>query len=277
MGTASSSKCYCGEDFKQEEPLKGSLIEGAKSKQGLFTQFRQGQGNSSRNITGKIWDHESGSCLKSKGEPGMHGEKVGIILDSGSMVSLVQQSYFDQNIKPKLSPARGQEANLHNLFDLKGANGGDIPITKYFEMDVAFLGLKVPKFGFLVVKDPSDLVQTKKKTKLPGIIGWNLIKLAYQEFIKKYPVEVFNSFQCPQNVDPLLFSQLCVYFYTDIWPAVVNEIIKGDCVYTESIATNLDGDVFRRPAIYHLDVVPGWHMHLCCQCQWNVGPNRNGV
>ena len=159
------------------------------------------------------------------------------------MVSLVQQSNFDQNIKPKLGPDRGTEANLHNLFDLKEANGGDIPITKYFKMDVVFLGLRVPKVWFLVVKDPSDLFQTKKKTKLPGIIDWNLIKLAYQEFIIKYPVELFNSFQCPQNVDPLLFSQLCVYFYTYIRPAVVNEIIEGDCVYTESIATNLDGEV----------------------------------
>ena len=114
----------------------------------------------------------------------MYGERLASLLDSESVVSLVRQSYFDQYIKSKLEPARGPEANLHNLFDLKGANGGDIPITKYFEMDVIFLGLRVPKVGFLIVKDPSDLLQTKKKTKLPGIIGWNLIKLAYQEFIK---------------------------------------------------------------------------------------------
>ena len=141
------------------------------------------------------------------------GKRLASLLDSGSMVSLVQQCYFDQNIKPKLGPTRGPEANLHNLFDLKGANGGDIPITKYFEMDVTLLGLRVPKVGFLVVKDPSNLLQTNKKTKLPGIIGWNLIKLSYQEFIKKYPVEAFNSFQCPENVYPLLFSQLCLFLY----------------------------------------------------------------
>ena len=32
METAGSRKCYCGECFKQEAPLKGSLIEDAKSK-----------------------------------------------------------------------------------------------------------------------------------------------------------------------------------------------------------------------------------------------------
>ena len=87
------------------------------------------------------------------------------------------------------------------------------------------------------------MLKTKKKTKLPGTIGWNLIKLVYQDFVKKYQIEEFTSFQCPQNVDPLLFSQLCVYYYTEISPVVVNEVIESDCVYTESIATNLDGEV----------------------------------
>ena len=33
-----------------------------------------------------------------------------------------------------------------------------------------------------------------------------------------------------------------MYYYTDVRPAVVNEVIEGDCVCTESIATNLDGE-----------------------------------
>ena len=64
-----------------------------------------------------------------------------------------------------------------------------------------------------------------------------------QEFTKKYPTEVFNNFQWPQNVDPLLFSQLCVYYYTDIRLALVSDDKEGDCVYIESIITNIDGEV----------------------------------
>ena len=108
------------------------------------------------------------------------------LIDSGSMVSLVQQSYSDRNIKQNLGPARGLEATSHNLFDLKGANGGDILIMWYFKMDIAFLGLRVPKVWFSIVKDPSDLLENKK-TKLPGIMRGNLVKLAYQEFKKKHP------------------------------------------------------------------------------------------
>ena len=125
------------------------------------------------------------------------GRKMASLLGSGSMVSLVQQSYCDRSIKPKLEPVREPEATSHNLFDFKGVNGGEIPITGYFKMDISFLGLKVSRVGFLVVKDPSGLLETNKKAKLPGIIRCNLIRLACQEFIKKHPMEVFNSFQCP--------------------------------------------------------------------------------
>ena len=152
MRTAGSRKCYCKEGFKQEATWKGSLIEGVRSKDSLLNS--------------------------DKGEA-IQAEALQVKYEI-----MRQQSYLDQNIKLKLGPARGPEANLHNLFDLKRAN--DIPIMKYFEMDVAFLGPRVPKVRFLVVKDPSHLLQTKKKTKLPGIIRWNLIRLAYKKFLKKY-------------------------------------------------------------------------------------------
>ena len=91
-------------------------------------------------------------------------------------------------------------------------------------MDVAILGHKSAKGWVPCGKGPK--LQTKKKTKLPDIIRWNLIKLVYQKFFKNYPIEVFNRFQCPQNIDSLLFFKLHVYYYTDVRPAVVNEVIK---------------------------------------------------
>ena len=209
---------------KQEAPLKVSLIEGAESK-GTILNLDKGKKINTEALQLKFEIMKQAVASS----PNVHlecmGKRLASLLDSVRMVNLVQQSYFGHNIKPELRPAKGMEVNSHNLFDLKGTNGGDNPLIRFFEMDIAFLGLRVPKAGFLVVKDPSDLLQTKKKTKLPGIIGWNLIKLAYQEFVKKISSEVFNSFQCPQNIDPLLFSQLCVYYYTDIRSAVVNPLL----------------------------------------------------
>ena len=42
------------------------------------------------------------------------GKMLASLLNTKSMVSLVQQIYFDRNIKPKLGPPRGPEANSHN-------------------------------------------------------------------------------------------------------------------------------------------------------------------
>ena len=161
--TDSSRKYYCRKDAKQEAPLKMSPIVGAEYKDSVLNLDKCELMNAEAlQVKFKIMKQAVASNVKVNLE--CMGKRLASLLDSGSMVSMVQQSYFDQNIKPKLGPTNGPEANSHNLFDLKGTNEGDIPITRYFEMYVAFLGLRVPKVGFLVVKHPSDLLQTKKKT-----------------------------------------------------------------------------------------------------------------
>ena len=152
MGKAGSRMCHCGEDFKQETPLKRSLIEGAKSRDSLLN-LDKGEAIQAEALQVKYEIMRQAVASSPKVNLECMGKRLASLLDSGSMVSLLQQSYFDQKIKPKLGPARRLEANLHNSFELKGANGGDIPIMKYFEMDVAFLGCRVPKAGFLIVKD----------------------------------------------------------------------------------------------------------------------------
>ena len=71
-----------------------------------------------------------------------------------------------------------------------------------------------------------------------------MVKLAYQEFLKKYNIDVFEDFECPDGVNPLLFSQLCIYYYADVVPAVVNEIQdQYGLVYTEEITKNKKGNI----------------------------------
>ena len=78
------------------------------------------------------------------------------------------------------------------------------------------MGLKVPKVGVLIAEEPNQVLDKKHQTRLPGIIGWNLIRLSYDVFIKKYGTTGFDSFICPEGVNPLLFSQLCVYHHSNI-------------------------------------------------------------
>ena len=117
-------------------------------------------------------------------------------------------------------------------------------MSRYVKLDVEFLGLQVPRVGFLITQNPNKVVDPDNKTRLSGIVGWNLVKLAYQEFLKKNNIDVFEDFECPDGVNPLLFSQLCIYYNADMVPAVVNEIQDEDgLVYTKEITKNKKGNI----------------------------------
>ena len=143
------------------------------------------------------------------------GESVPSLLDSGSMVSLMWQDHFNWYFRLQLLPAEGLVADAHHLFNLTSASGGAILLSRYIELDVEFLGLQVSRVGFLITQNPNKALDPDHKTRLPRIVGWNLVKLAYQEFLKKYNINVFEDFECPDAVNPLLFSQLCIYYYAD--------------------------------------------------------------
>ena len=109
-----------------------------------------------------------------------------------------------------------QKSDAHILFNLTAANDGQLSMKKYVETDVNFLGLKVPNVGFPILEEPNQVLDKKHQTKLPGIIGWNLIWLTYKVFVDKYGEGKFNSLECLAGVNPLLFSQLCLYYYAEI-------------------------------------------------------------
>ena len=49
-----------------------------------------------------------------------------------------------------------------------------------------------------------------------------------KKFTKEHNTFVFENFKCPKGVEPLLFSQLCIYYYADMVPVVINEIQTED-------------------------------------------------
>ena len=77
-------------------------------------------------------------------------KKIPSLLDSGSQVTLICQSFFEQEILPHIEPLDGEKAKAHQLFQLTAANDGKLPISMYVELDLNFLGIVVPKVGVLV-------------------------------------------------------------------------------------------------------------------------------
>ena len=135
------------------------------------------------------------------------------LLDSGSQVTLLCQSFFEHEILPHIELSNAEKAKAHQLFQLTAANNGKLPISMYVELDLDFLGIVVPKVGVLITQEPNELLETCYKSKLPGMVGWNLIKVAHEVFVKNYGVLCLENFDCPTGVSPLLFSQLCVYHH----------------------------------------------------------------
>ena len=74
-------------------------------------------------------------------------------------------------------------------------------------------GFRIPSVGFLVVKDLSTVLESQYSTRTPGVIGCNLIRLGYEEFGKVFGFEAFETFQCPKEVHPLIFAQMCTLYH----------------------------------------------------------------
>ena len=144
-----------------------------------------------------------------------HGIQIPSLLNSGRDVTLLRQAYFEKHLLPKIQLVTGEKAKAHELFHLTVTNDGQLPVKMYTELDIYFLGLRVPNVGVLIVDDPSQVLDKKHQSKLPGTVGWNLIQLSYNMFVEQYGAAGFDSFVCPEGVNPLLFSQFCVFHHAN--------------------------------------------------------------
>ena len=141
------------------------------------------------------------------------GLKVPSLLDSGSMVTLIRETYFNKYILPLLHGTMEELAEAHLLFWLSASNNQDMPVSKYFKADITILGFHIPSVGFLVVKDPNTVLEPQHSTQSPGVIGCNLIWLGCEEFGKVFGFKAFETFKCPGEVHPLVFAQMCTLYH----------------------------------------------------------------
>ena len=129
---------------------------------------------------------------------------------------LFKQSYLEKHLLQKIKSATGEKTKAHTLFRLMVPNDGHLLIKMYTKLDITFVGLKGLDVGVLIVGDPTQVLDRKHQSKLPGIVGWNLIWLSYNAFVEKHKTSGFDFFTCLKGVNPLLFSQLCVCYHSDI-------------------------------------------------------------
>lgn len=114
----------------------------------------------------------------------MGGVKVPCLVDTGSMVSTISESFFRQHLEPW-----GQERlrSCHWL-ELRAANGLTIPYLGYLELNVQLCGKLMPQCGVLVVRDPPGGVPSR----VPGVLGMNVIRKCYQDLFGQHGVALFS-------------------------------------------------------------------------------------
>ena len=126
------------------------------------------------------------------------GHRTHSLLDLGSEVTLVIESYFKEHIEPLIPPAERDTLNAHNLFTLRGVEDGCVPLSKYFMVDVMVGGRLVHNVGFLVKRDGTQLTDSKgRKTQAPAILGCNLVRHGLEEFIHDFGEDQLLLFECP--------------------------------------------------------------------------------
>ncbi|CAI5669158.1 unnamed protein product, partial [Oreochromis niloticus] len=123
------------------------------------------------------------------------GVTVPCLVDTGSMVSTITESFFLMHFAPW-----GQERlqSCHWL-QLWAANGLAIPYIGYLELSVFLCGNEMPSCGILVVKDPPGATPS-----VPGILGMNVIRRCYQELFGAFGISLFNSPSVSQAPRPVL-------------------------------------------------------------------------
>jgi hypothetical protein len=97
------------------------------------------------------------------------GFKVRCLVDTGSTVTTLTESFYNQFLK--------ESTNIQTdiSIKLKAANGICIPYVGYIEVDMNVMGQNFPDRGVLIVKDSVDSCTRKRKESIPALLGMNVI------------------------------------------------------------------------------------------------------
>ncbi|CAH3179231.1 unnamed protein product [Porites lobata] len=99
-------------------------------------------------LPGIVYERAVGSCPVTTVKLG--GVHVRCLLDSGSQVSTIAESFFNKHFRPR----RSKLLDTNQWLTLTAANGLEIPYIGYLELDFEAQGVTILQRGILVVRDP---------------------------------------------------------------------------------------------------------------------------
>lgn len=115
----------------------------------------------------------------------MGGVVVPCLVDTGSMVSTITESFFRQHFE-----SRGPERlKACHWLQLRAANGLPIPYLGYLELEIELCGRSLPGCGLLVVRDPSP---ASGSPPAPGVLGMNILQRCYRTLFGQHGLAMFG-------------------------------------------------------------------------------------
>ena len=159
----------------------------------------------------------------------IEGVKTVALIDTGSMVSTVSESFFKEHFDASnLQP-------LGNLLTLNNASGGEIPYLGYVEASVEVPGAPISCYPLLVVHD------TPYNVRVPLLIGTNVLSVLVDSlrynlgvrFLQRaeLPSAIVCGIQAMSMVQRTLddtqgvISGVCLLNSVDLGPGEVREVI----------------------------------------------------
>lgn len=144
----------------------------------------------------------------------MGGVDVLCLLDTGSMVSTITETFFRRHFEPW-----GQDRLRQcQWLQLRAANGLAIPYLGYLELDVTLCSRDIPGCGVLVVRDPPG----GSMSEIPGVLGMNIISKCYHEVFGRQGTLPFESLSVAQVPGPV-FEALQQCHQASVYPPVTTE------------------------------------------------------
>lgn len=114
----------------------------------------------------------------------MGGVTVPCLVDTGSMVSTITESFFREHFET------WDQAKLRSChwLQLRAANGLPIPYLGYLELEVELCGRLLPGCGLLVVRDPP----ADSSPHAPGVLGMNILRRCYRMLFGQHGLALFD-------------------------------------------------------------------------------------
>ena len=135
----------------------------------MRTEEKQDSTAGKKKTKSKLISRAVGTCPEVSLE--IEGQSTLCLIDSGSQVTTITESYFDECLKDKV-----EALETSSFIRLRGANGADIPCVGMFTATLKVQGKCLKDVHVLVVRDPIGELTKQKKKRVPVILGCNILK-----------------------------------------------------------------------------------------------------